>query len=320
MIGMLGLCSEAHAKLIVALQPVPAGSRLAQLIANGEPELTTILDQVIRVDDTFEYNSVAHCQVDLRMRVAEANFMGNTYEFINGVRTGGSFDYWYPDSFESSIEFCDWCWVPIHHDPREKTPMREFQHRMRTLGDFGLTPKTELFKPPSWCLDKLKNGRTRADCLTAMFASMALGIHSAKGPDWCDKNLLIPKDVWVGLRFHQDFCKFVPVSETHLVIGDGRSLRNKDDYIELCEDRLEREPSNWKPHPGFMMWQGINVIVGVGGPDRFGGLGLLRMTEAELREQLRLAYIRDTGKQLLPHEACSVIRWTSALRLKILDE
>jgi len=28
MIGMLGLCSEAHAKLIVALQPVAAGSPL----------------------------------------------------------------------------------------------------------------------------------------------------------------------------------------------------------------------------------------------------------------------------------------------------
>ena len=303
------------------MQPVAAGSPLAQLIANGEPELTTILDQVIRVNDTFEYNSVAHCKVDLRMRVAAANFMGNTYEFINGVRTGGSFDYWYPESFESSIEFCDWCWVPIHHRIGEKTPMREFHHRMRTLDDFGLTPKSQLFMPPSWCLDKLKNGRTRADCLTAMFASMALGIHSAKGPDWCDKHLQIPNDVWIGLRFHSDFCKFVPYSAAEGVIGDGIGLDNKEDYTDLCEARLDREPADWIPPPGFLMWRGINLIVGVGGPDKFGGLGLLRKTEAELRELLRLAYIRDTGKNLTPEDAERFIKMKShCLRLKILNE
>ena len=150
-------------------------------------------------------------------------------------------------------------------------------------------------------------GTTRSDCQVAATCAilighlLALGVPNGVGSEFLDAK--IPAGAL-------DLSKFYLVgdeaTDTNTVLpGDLRYMTNHKDYFTKSMDNNVADP----------LWSGEWCIAVENG--LYSGLGLLEISEENLRRALRVNLQQDAGIDLNDRDAESMIKWDSLQRIQI---
>jgi hypothetical protein len=281
-----------------------------------------VLRDMAATQSPWSFVDVDHLRADVAMRQTAFALLRQTGRVdVRGRYSHGGFDFWYTDRWNGRPEFCRG-WTSVFTEPHREDRTWVY-HRMRRRDDPPWNDPTRvptLAALPSQLLRNLREGRTRADCLTATLACQLLAMASVRSPQWQDRHFAPPNDPYVGYRFIHDWCDELAVDAAWLP-GDGFCFMNRDDYWPRCQarlDQLTRRQRRRLPWD-FGLWTALNGLQGTGPGEQFAGLGMLGgLTANQLREELRHAYERDTGQRLSRMQAEHDVRITRRWRLRVL--